>query len=61
MTDHPTPGERPRRARDFIKRDLPERATASNWCGEHDKARTRLLVRRAWVCLDCVREQSLST
>jgi hypothetical protein len=60
MTDHPTPGEQPRRARDFIKRDLPERVKASSWCGKHDKARTRLLCRRDWVCLECVREASRS-
>ncbi|RAJ56633.1 hypothetical protein K378_05634 [Streptomyces sp. Amel2xB2] len=60
MTD-PTPGgERRRVFSQFVKRDLPERAKASRWCGKHDKARTQLVGRRVWVCLECVREQSRS-
>ncbi|MFD8548410.1 hypothetical protein [Streptomyces sp. NPDC059649] len=42
----------------YIKRDLPDRATASSWCGKHPVARTRLVARAGWVCLDCVREAS---
>ncbi len=40
----------------YIKRDLPERAPASKWCGKHGQERTRLVARAQWVCLDCVRE-----
>lgn len=40
----------------YIKRDLPERAPASKWCGKHAQERTRLMARAQWVCLDCVRE-----
>lgn len=62
MTDQPAPGDKPHRpALTFLKRDLPERAKASKWCGKHDKARTELVVRREWVCLDCVREKALGT
>jgi hypothetical protein len=57
MAEHPVPGERPR-ARDMILRTLPDRLPASSWCGLHEKARTRTVGRAAWVCLDCVREQS---
>lgn len=55
MSEHPVPGEQPR-ARDMILRTLPERRPASSWCGRHAKARTRSLLRAAWVCVDCVRE-----
>ncbi|MEU3714357.1 hypothetical protein [Streptomyces catenulae] len=40
----------------LIKRDLPDRAGASEWCGKHPKDRTRLIARARWVCLDCLRE-----
>lgn len=42
----------------LIKRDLPDRAGPSEWCGKHPKESTRLVARQGWVCLDCVREQS---
>jgi hypothetical protein len=58
MTDQPAPGERRRSLARLVKRDFPERAAASQWCGKHDKARTRLFLRRTYVCLDCVRERS---
>lgn len=61
MTDQPAPGERRRGLAQFVKRDLPERAKPSRWCGKHDKARTKLIGRRVWVCLDCVRETSRGT
>lgn len=57
MTDQPTPGGR-KLLKTFLKRDLPERAKASRWCGKHTKERTELLVRREWVCLDCVAEKA---
>ncbi|MGW1375235.1 hypothetical protein ACWD6P_13305 [Streptomyces sp. NPDC002446] len=40
----------------YIKRDLPDRAPASSWCGKHPKERTRRVAHARWVCLDCVRE-----
>lgn len=43
----------------YFKRDLPDRAPASSWCGKHPKDRTRLVARSKWVCLDCVREQAV--
>ncbi|MET9642044.1 hypothetical protein [Streptomyces syringium] len=42
----------------LIKRDLPDRSGPSEWCGEHPKERTKLVARKGWVCLDCVRENS---
>ncbi|WP_369201693.1 hypothetical protein [Streptomyces sp. PU-14G] len=42
----------------LIKRDLPDRAVRSEWCGKHPKERTVLIARKRWVCLDCTREQS---
>ncbi|WP_431980402.1 hypothetical protein [Streptomyces qinglanensis] len=57
MAEDPLPGHRPR-ARDFLKRDLPDRTDVSTWCGRHEERRIRVLGRRAWVCLDCIRERS---
>lgn len=42
----------------LIKRDLPDRSGPSEWCGKHLKERTQLVVRKGWVCLDCVQEKS---
>ncbi|RLV08738.1 hypothetical protein CTZ27_08215 [Streptomyces griseocarneus] len=42
----------------LIKRDLPDRSGPSEWCGKHPQDRTRLVARKGWVCLDCVRENS---
>lgn len=59
MTDESVSGGSARRTlAQFVKRDLPERAKASEWCGRHDKSRTRLVLRRSWVCLDCASEAS---
>lgn len=61
MTDPASGGESYRRSiLRLIKRDLPNRALASTWCGQHDKDRTRLILRRKYVCLDCVREASIA-
>ncbi|UNS98571.1 hypothetical protein MMF93_20500 [Streptomyces tubbatahanensis] len=42
----------------LIKRDLPDRAGHSVWCGKHSKERTVLVARKGWACLECIREQS---
>lgn len=42
----------------LIKRDLPDRSGASEWCGKHPKERTQLVARAGWVCAECVREAS---
>ncbi|MFF7728599.1 hypothetical protein [Streptomyces sp. NPDC008001] len=61
MADAPLPDEPlSNRARIgmLIKRDLPDESGPSEWCGKHPKERTQLMVRKGWVCLDCVREES---
>lgn len=60
--DAPTPGNGNRAAIGrLILRSLPDRAPASSWCGQHARERTRLVLRRAWVCLDCLRERPAET
>ncbi|WP_049565143.1 hypothetical protein [Streptomyces sp. SBT349] len=48
----------PPRAVDMILRSLPDRQPMSRWCGKHPRGRTARVLRAAWVCRDCVREEA---
>lgn len=62
MTQESAPEGEPLKPREMIgrliKRDLPNRAGPSEWCGIHPKERTQLIARSQWVCAECVRESS---
>ncbi|RKN03305.1 hypothetical protein [Streptomyces radicis] len=51
------PGEPPR-AVDMILRSLPDRQPPASWCAEHPPHHAARVLRAAWICRACVREQA---